>query len=41
MRHEKELHIDTHKRRMDLRMYRLYDILRTCTPFYPDKECPP
>lgn len=24
MRHEKELHIDTHKRRMDLRVHHLY-----------------
>ncbi|MCS2276427.1 PKD domain-containing protein [Bacteroides caccae] len=41
MRHEKELHIDTHKRRMDLRVHHLYGILRTGTPFYADKECTP
>ena len=41
MRHEKELHTATHKRRMDLRVYNMYGILRTGTPFYADKECTP
>lgn len=41
MRHEKELHIDIHKKRMDLLVHHLYGILRTGTSFYADKECTP
>lgn len=41
MRLEKELHIDIHKKRMDLLVHHLYGILRTSTPFYADKECTP